>query len=73
MTSDAAALDREIRRLMARRNEMDRDARIAAEGRLEARTSTELGKQVTRFYGDSAAAWAPFMPPVRNKISGFGR
>ncbi|HQT74090.1 MAG TPA: hypothetical protein PLX84_09120 [Acidiphilium sp.] len=73
MSADADALDKEIRRLMARRNELDRDARIAAEGRLEARTSTELGKQVTRFYGDSAAAWAPFMPPVRNKISGFGR
>ncbi|MBW4034110.1 MAG: hypothetical protein HIU90_01425 [Proteobacteria bacterium] len=72
MSTDAAALDREIRRLMAQRNEIDRVAKIP-EGRLESRTTTELGKQVTRFYGDSAAAWAPFMPPVRNRITGFER
>ncbi|HQT83863.1 MAG: hypothetical protein B7Z58_01800 [Acidiphilium sp. 37-64-53] len=72
MSADAAALDREIRRLMAQRNEIDRVAKIPA-GRIEARTTTELGKQVTRFYGDAAAAWAPFMPPVRNKITGFDR
>jgi hypothetical protein len=72
MTADARALDREIRRLMQRRNEIDRHAAIPA-GTLKAETTTELGKSVTRFYGDSAAAWAPFMPPVRNKITGFGR
>ncbi len=71
--SDAARLEAEIRRLMKQRNDMDRDARVAAEGRLEGRTTTELGKQVTRFYGDATAAWSPFMPPVRNRISGFNR
>jgi hypothetical protein len=71
MTADAASLDREIRRLMAKRNEVDRIAKIPP-GTLQAETTVELGKQVTRFYGDSAAAWAPFMPPVRNSI-GFKR
>lgn len=72
MSTDAAALDREIRRLMQQRNELDRRAAIPA-GTLKAETTTELGKKVTRFYGDSAAAWAPFMPPVRNRITGFDR
>jgi hypothetical protein len=72
MTADAVALDREIRRLMAKRNELDRHAAIPA-GTLKAEVTTELGKQVTRYYGDSAAAWAPFTPPVRNRITGFGR
>jgi hypothetical protein len=72
MSNDGRALDHEIRRLMAKRNELDRVAKIPA-GKLESRTTTELGKQVTRFYGDAAATYAPFMPPVRNKITGFGR
>jgi hypothetical protein len=42
-------------------------------GRLIPHTTTELGKQVTRFYGDSAAAYAAFMPPVRNAIAGFDK
>lgn len=42
-------------------------------GRLIPHTTTELGKQVTRFYGDSAAAYAPFMPPVRNAVTGFDK
>lgn len=70
MSNDPAALDREIRRLMGRRNELDRRAAIPA-GALKAETTTELGKQVTRFYGDAAATWGPFMPPVRNRITGF--
>jgi hypothetical protein len=72
MSNDAASLDREIRRLMAKRNEIDRHAAIPP-GTLKAETTTELGKKVTRFYGDSAATYAPFTPPVRNRIVGFGR
>jgi len=33
----------------------------------EVRT-TENGKQVSRFFGDSRAAWAPFQPPVRHLL-----
>lgn len=70
--NDAHALDQEIRRLMQQRNEIDRIAKIPA-GRLEAKTTVEHGKTYTRFYGDAAATWGPFMPPVRNRITGFDR
>jgi hypothetical protein len=70
MSNDAAALDREIRRMIAQRNELDRRAAIPA-GTLRAETSTDHGRTFTRFYGDAAATWGPFMPPVRNRITGF--
>jgi hypothetical protein len=70
--SEARLLDAQIRAMMQKRNELDRRAAIPA-GTLRAETSTELGKQVTRFYGDAAATWGPFMPPVRNRIAGFNR
>jgi hypothetical protein len=70
--NSARHLDSQIRQMMAQRNQIDRDARIASEGRLEPRTTVELGKQVTRYVGDPAVTWAPFMPIVRNKLR-FGR
>ncbi|MDD2706270.1 MAG: hypothetical protein PHU07_13200 [Acidocella sp.] len=70
--SEARLLDNQIRAMMARRNALDRRAAIPP-GTLTTETTTELGKQVTRFYGDAAATWRPFMPPVRNKITGFNR
>ncbi|MEE3502649.1 hypothetical protein [Acidiphilium acidophilum] len=70
MSTDAAALDREIRRMIAQRNELDRRAAIPA-GTLRAETSVDHGRTFTRFYGDAAATWGPFMPPVRNRITGF--
>ncbi len=45
-------------------------AEPAAGGLREVRT-TEHGKSVSRFYGDSRAAWRQFMPPVKTYITRF--
>lgn len=69
--STAAQLERQIRNLMRERNEADRVERIAREGRLEAKTENWHGKTMTRWYGDSGLAWAPFQPPMRHRVTGF--
>lgn len=42
-------------------------------GKLRPVTTTELGRQVTRYYGDSRAAWLPFMPANKTFITKFNR
>ena len=41
----------------------------ASEGVLLEVTTMENGKRITRFDGDSKAAWAAFMPPKRQAIT----
>ena len=62
---------REIARIRRRAASEAVERDLAERGILRETVSTENGKTFTRFYGCPRAAWAPFMPPVQNLITGF--
>lgn len=66
-------IDADIAGLFRQRREAAQQEAAERAGRLIETRTVEHGKTVSRFHGDSRAAWAPFMPPVRTFITGFDR
>lgn len=70
---DPRAFDLIEREIYADAEKVARTPDDSAPMRLIPHVTQEFGKTYTRFHGDAAAAWAPFMPPVRNRIVKFNQ